>query len=265
MRIVDAHHHLGRGCVFDGWTATEQDIVSAQQRNGVTATIVQPWPGALPSSRAAHDDIAAFARSRPGRIFGMASVNPHNGLVAAVAEIRRCVQELGFVAVKCHTIGHALNPNGGDAQAIFKTASELGIPVMIHIATFGIPFSAPGHLIPLAKRYPELKLIAAHMGAATLSGDVVWIAEDHPNIYLETSWAMGPDIAWAVKTLGADRVMMGSDHPVNLPVEIAKVQALDLTDAEKELVLGGTAAAVFGLNLTSDTSRETAGAVAVTA
>jgi predicted TIM-barrel fold metal-dependent hydrolase len=76
---------------------------------------------------------------------------------------------------------------------------------------------------------------------------VVWIAEQHPNVVLETSWAMGPDIAWAVKTLGADRVMVGSDHPTNLAVELTKVRELDLSEQERDMVLGGTAAKVFGL------------------
>ena len=73
------------------------------------------------------------------------------------------------------------------------------------------------------------------------SADVVWIAEDHPPIVLEISWAMGPDIAWAVQTLGADRVMLGTDHPVNVAVEIAKITELPLSDADKALVPGGTA------------------------
>ena len=120
---------------------------------------------------------------------------------------------------------------------------------MVHIATFGIPLSAPGHLIPLAKRYPQLKIIAAHMGAATLSGDVVWIAEDHPNIYLETSWAMGPDIAWAVKTLGAQRVMLGTDHPTNVAVEITKIREMGVSQSDVDMVLGGTAVQVFGLDI----------------
>jgi len=249
MGIVDSHHHLGQGCVFDGWTATEEAITAAQDRHDVVASVIQPWPGATPDPRKVHDAIAAFARSRPGRIFGMANVNPHYDQPGAAAEIRRCVKDLGFKAVKCHTIGHALNPNGKDAQVIFETAQELGIPVMVHIATFGIPLSAPGHLIPLAKRYPQLKIIAAHMGAATLSGDVVWIAEDHPNIYLETSWAMGPDIAWAVKTLGAQRVMLGTDHPTNVAVEITKIREMGVSQSDVDMVLGGTATQVFGLDI----------------
>ena len=122
MSIVDSHHHLGQGCVFDGWTATEQEITAAQDRHDVVASVIQPWPGATPDPKKVHDAIAAFARSRPGRIFGMANVNPHYDQLGAAAEIRRCVKDLGFKAVKCHTIGHALNPNGKDAQVIFETA-----------------------------------------------------------------------------------------------------------------------------------------------
>ena len=82
-----------------------------------------------------------------------------------------------------------------------------------------------------------------------MSGDVVWIAEDHPNIYLETSWAMGPDIAWAVKTLGAQRVMLGTDHPTNVAVEITKIREMGVSQSDVDMVLGGTAVQVFGLDI----------------
>ena len=99
MGIVDSHHHLGQGCVFDGWTATEEEITAAQDRHDVVASVIQPWPGATPDPKKVHDAIAAFARSRPGRIFGMANVNPHYDQLGAAAEIVAVTPLAGLIVI----------------------------------------------------------------------------------------------------------------------------------------------------------------------
>jgi predicted TIM-barrel fold metal-dependent hydrolase len=52
----------------------------------------------------------------------------------------------------------------------------------------------------------------------------------------------GPTLSYALATLGAERVMIGSDWP-SRPIEpaIAAIRETDLSDAEREWVLGGTA------------------------
>lgn len=66
-----------------------------------------------------------------------------------------------------------------------------------------------------------------------------------PNIYLETSWCAPEQIQQFVRTLGARRVMMGSDSTINLAVELAKYRALELNDADLAQCLAGTAHALF--------------------
>jgi predicted TIM-barrel fold metal-dependent hydrolase len=50
-----------------------------------------------------------------------------------------------------------------------------------------------------------------------------------------------------VDQCGAGRVLFGSDHLSNLPVELVKYRSLGLSDDELAQVLGGTARKVFGL------------------
>jgi CHASE3 domain sensor protein len=47
--------------------------------------------------------------------------------------------------------------------------------------------------------------------------------------------------------LGAGRLLLGSDHPENLAVELAKHRVLGLSEGDLAACLGGTAAKVFGL------------------
>jgi predicted TIM-barrel fold metal-dependent hydrolase len=242
--IIDAHAHLGTCDVFD-LEVTEADLLDAMDSNGIDAAIVQPFPG-CGDPRAAHDAIANLAVQRPGRIWGLASMNPHVGEDAYRREIERCVRDLRFVGVKLHTIGHAVNPTGRIGARVFEAAALFRAPVMIHTGP-GVPFALPAAALPLARRYPDLPIVLAHAGHGIFTAEAVAVASACPNVMLETSWCTPQAIRGMVRSLGPDRVLFGSDMPINLPSERAKYGAIGLTDEETGLVLGGTAASVFRL------------------
>jgi len=241
---IDTHAHLGECCVF-GLYATEEDMIRRMDESAVDATIVQPYPGAKDYVKR-HDEIAELCAKYPGRFFGLASLSPHVGKDAYQREIERCVKDLKFVALKIHTIGHAVNPLSEDADVAFATADHFGIPCMVHTG-MGIPFSLPALCIPAANKYPKLKIVLAHAGAGIVSAEAQVAASVCDNLYLETSWCIGEDIRWMINTIGPDRVMMGADLPSNVPAEFAKYGALDLAPDVYDKVMGGTAIDVFNL------------------
>src|SRR5258708_5313851 len=100
--IIDSHQHLGRS-MFSGVVTTEGDLLQAIQRHGVDVALVMPQP-TLEDIRAVHDLIAEAVGRNPGRLFGMASINPWWGEADYRAEARRCVGDLGFVALKLHPL-----------------------------------------------------------------------------------------------------------------------------------------------------------------
>jgi predicted TIM-barrel fold metal-dependent hydrolase len=244
--IIDAHAHLGSCRVFDQ-NVTEEVLVEKLESNGLDAIIVQPFPGA-PDPAAVHDRIAALGRRYPDRVYGLASLSPHGDPEHYRAELTRCVRELGFVGVKLHTIGHAVNPMGKDADMVARLARELGIAVMVHTGA-GIPFSLPAMAIPLAQRYPDLPIVLAHGGYGIFTAEAQMAAQLCPNIYLEPSWAPSSGIFNLVNTLGAERVMFGSDVPINQAPELAKYRLLGLSESDLETCLWRTAAQVFKLRV----------------
>lgn len=110
---------------------------------------------------------------------------PHGGLQAAVRELRRCVQELGFV-------GCNLNPDPSgrwdtvpmtDEQwfPVYETLCELDVPAMIHVSSSCNPASHTlgAHYLhadtavfmqllegDLFARFPELRIVIPHGGGA---------------------------------------------------------------------------------------------------
>lgn len=243
--IVDAHQHLGDCRVFDA-VVDEQEVVGCIARHGLAHVLAMPFPGAR-DPHAVHDRIAALGERTDGAVRGIVNVTPHQDAGAYRAEAERCVRELGFVALKLHTIGHAVEPGSRDGRHVFATAAALGVPVMIHTGGAGEPFASPAHCLPLARAHPDVTVVLAHAGMGVATRQAGIVAAECPNVVLETSWCPVLDTAWLVSELGAERVMLGSDAIDNVPVELAKFDALGLTDAALARCLGGTAAEVFGL------------------
>jgi predicted TIM-barrel fold metal-dependent hydrolase len=111
----------------------------------------------------------------------------------------------------------------------------------------GTPWSLPALCIPPALKHPNVKLVLAHAGWGLYSSEAVVAAEVCPNIYLEPSWCPTYAALGMIRKLGAGRVLFGSDHLTNLPVELTKYRSIGLTAEELDSVLGGTAESVFGL------------------
>lgn len=248
--IIDAHAHLGYDYVYEEEFSLE-DLLENMGKNKVDISIVQPGTVLdLETVVAQHNAISALAKEMPGKIFGMANPNPHLPRDAYRKEMERCVKDLSFVGVKLNPPPHAVNPSQSAGRRVFETALDLDIPVMVHTGS-GIPWSLPSALIPIAKDFPDLKIILAHAGSSMFAGEAALAAQLCPNIYLETSWLPGFTIRRFCRTLGVDRIMFGSDHGDNVATELAKFRSIGLTDEELDWCLGKTAAKVFQIPQTS--------------
>jgi predicted TIM-barrel fold metal-dependent hydrolase len=243
MEIIDAHAHLGKCNIFD-LDVPFENLLNAMDANEVKTSLVQPFPG-CEDHRKVHDRIAELNDQYPGRFYGIASVNPHLGN-ECLKEIRRCVQELGFIGVKLHTIGHAVMPTSSDAVELAELTAELDVPMLVHTGT-GIPFALPSLCIPVARKFPNLKIILCHAGYAFFASEAVIVAKEASNIYLEPSWCTSVQTRGMIKELGFERVFMGSDLPANLATEIAKAKSIGLDEGELSSYLGGTAREVFNI------------------
>jgi predicted TIM-barrel fold metal-dependent hydrolase len=245
--VVDAHAHLGYDCVFEH-DFNLQNLLEGMEENGIDISIVQPGTTFdLKSIIKQHNNIAKLSKKIPGRIFGMANPNPHLPRSKYREELERCVKDLGFIGVKLHPFAHAVNPNSSTGRNVFEVASDLNIPVMIHTGS-GIPWSLPSILAPIAKDFSNLRIILAHSGGNLFAEEALLVAKNYPNIYLEASWTASSAIYRFCKVLGPDRIMFGSDHPENIPTELAKFRSIGLNQDELEWCLGKTAIKVFNIS-----------------
>jgi predicted TIM-barrel fold metal-dependent hydrolase len=97
-----------------------------------------------------------------------------------------------------------------------------------------------------ARRWPELRIVLAHCGGGGIFlGEAIVAASFCPNIYLELSTLMPNHVYEVLRRVESTRLMIGSDLPENLAVEVEKILGLDVPPEEKANVLSATALRLF--------------------
>ncbi len=242
MKIIDSHCHLGVS-KLSGHTITESDLLQAIDTHSVDIALVMPH-AVTDDSVAAHNAVAELCEKHPKRFHGMVNLSPLWDEADYRREATRCVRELGFVALKLNPMQHLTSPLMANANKVFDTAADLGVPVIVHTGP-GVPWALPALSIPQARRHPDLPIILAHAGFAVYTTEAYVAATECNNIYLEPSWCAIYELKWLIKELGVDRILFGSDLPENLPVELVKYKSLNLPPEDLAACLGGTAARLF--------------------
>ncbi|MER7455942.1 amidohydrolase family protein [Micromonospora sp. NPDC126480] len=244
--LIDVHGHFGRSAAT-GYTADAAALLTAMDRYDITTTLVMPQPDAdRTTSEQVHAQILDAATRWPGRIAGIVNIDPR----LREADYRQAAGALlagaKFVAIKIHTHGFRVAPDEDACDKVFRLAADHGVPVMIHTGLGG-PHTLPHRALAPASRYPAVPTVLCHAGFGAFCGEAIEVAHARPNVYLEPSWCPAFSVRQMVRRLGAHRVMFGSDHIENIPVELAKFDAVRLTPAERRQVFAATAAAVFPL------------------
>ncbi len=179
--------------------------------------------------------VAAF----PGRVFGFVYLNP-NHVQASLAELERCVEHGPMVGVKLWVARHCNTP---ELDPLIARARELKVPIYQHTylkAGGNLPGeSTPTELAELARRHPDVPFFCGHAGSDWEVG--IRAVRDCPNVYLDLS---GSDptaglTEMAVRELGAERVIFGSDAPGrSFASQLGKVLGAAISGRARSQVLG---------------------------
>jgi hypothetical protein len=245
LPIIDTHAHLGTS-KFSGVSTTETDLLEAMDRHGVAASLVMPQP-TLENVGDIHRRIAELCKTYPGRFYGIANPDPWMDEEPYVRELETCVIEHGFKAVKLHPLGHDISPLSDRCEKIYESARRLNIPVIVHTG-LGTPFSLPSLVMEPARRFPDVTFVLAHAGFAVYADEAVVAGKICENIILEPSWCPTYMVRKMIDAIGHERIVMGSDHVSNLPVEIVKYRSIGLTETQLEVIFHHNPKRIFNLN-----------------
>jgi predicted TIM-barrel fold metal-dependent hydrolase len=209
--------------------------------------------GQFPSEaevRAINDTTAQLMRAYPDFFLGFCFLNPVLGEKPVRREIERCIGGLGFRGLKLET---CINARAACMKPLMREAERHDLPVLQHTWTMthrkGRRYeSDPADTTALARRYPNTKVVMAHLTGCGVRG--VLLAKGIDNLWVDTSAGLPKEglVALACKHLGEDRVLHGSDLPIREPsVTIARVRAAEISPRAKEKILYRNAAQLLRL------------------
>jgi predicted TIM-barrel fold metal-dependent hydrolase len=194
--------------------------------------------------RASNDIGCELVTRHPDRFDAFCYLNPALPEAFTLGEIDRCIANGPMRGIKLWISVHATDPR---LDPIMARAAELGVPVLHHAwyKANGFVFneSTPAEIADLARRHPAVPIVIAHLAGGGWRG--VRDIRDCPNVVVDTSGAQPHAglVDYAVAELGADRVVFGSDWPIrDFAVQRARVEGANLTQEQRDLVLGGTMA-----------------------
>jgi hypothetical protein len=153
--------------------------------------------------------------------------DPEPGRSGAAERAEEAVRE-GARGFKLITTIHLIWPDSPAVGEVFEAAESLGVPVLAHAGCdpglWELPaFCAlgnPRRLEEWIRSHPDVDVVIAHLGGYSAAApgvfteEAIALARRHPNVYLDTSAVPLEVLEIAVKSLGPDKLIHGSDYPV---------------------------------------------------
>ena len=262
--IIDAHCHIypdaiasraveGIGSFYDMpllYNGTESELRRAHDEAGVSHAVI--FSVATKPSQAAGINrfISESVKASEGRYVGLGTVHPDSDTLKEDIEN---IISLGLRGVKLHPDFQRFKIDDYRCLKIYEMC-EGRLPVLLHCGDHRFDFSNPNRLRPILEIFTGLEVIGAHFGGWSVWQEAEDMLSEFKNFSVDTSsslYALSPDKAREiVRRFGADRVMFATDYPMwSIKDELARIDAMGLTEAEREAVLYKTAARHFGFKV----------------
>tara|TARA_Y100000815_G_scaffold275030_1_gene311175 strand:- start:496 stop:1302 length:807 start_codon:yes stop_codon:yes gene_type:complete len=227
--------------------------LDAMQAGQVDQALISAWY-APRNVMISNDEVAEFVAQAPERLIGVGSVDISRPM-EAVREVRRCVQELGFKAIRVLPWLWEAPPTDRRFYPVYVACCELGIPFCTQIGHTGplMPSEVgrPIYLDQVALDFPELKIVAGHIGYPW-TDEAIAVATKHENLFIDTSAytvrRYPPQLIEFMRGHGRSKVLFGTNYPMIPPAKALEgLETLGLDDQAQGLFLAGNAQRVFGL------------------
>ena len=245
FEIFDCHLHspADKGEAWQWYKVTDtfDDFVKYLDKTGVNRGIInsQRSYGVKPEEFiAGNREVARNVEKYKGRFTGACVVNPLY-IEEALKEIEYCHNQLGFVWVGelCNYMV-PYNYSIKEFEMLVEQTASLNMVLALH--------TEHGEMEYITQKYPDATFAFAHFGDDREYDDIfkrIDMVAKNPNFYLDTS-GHGHDrvgvLEYAVKTIGPDRVLFGSDFSINDPsTVIARITNSFLTNEQKRKIFSG--------------------------
>jgi predicted TIM-barrel fold metal-dependent hydrolase len=174
--------------------------------------------------------VSDYVSKHPDTLIGYLSVDPTQP--GWQEELRHGHQALKLRGIKLLPMYAGFRPDDPKLDPLWRYAQQHQLPVLLHtgttfIAQAPLECTLPRHIDPVATRFPDVKIILAHLGHP-YEGECVVTIRKHPNVYADISALHYRPFQFyhslmLVQEYGVwDKLLFGTDYPfttVNSTVE----------------------------------------------
>lgn len=258
--LIDCHSHVhpdpgGLGARQDASTDAFLREFDASPLDKIVLLPIEP---VIPTAF-----VLDLAKKRPGKILCFGSASPVEG-ESAVRYYRDLVEGGEIRGLKLHPRRQGFSMDHVDTVIdLARVAAEADLPILMDSFPYGkgaLRDCSLELVEAISEAVPSAKIIIAHMGGIRIL-DALILARTSYTIYLDLSLTYSvyrgshieQDIFYAIRRIGADRCIYGSDYPdVGLTASYEMMRAaLDdhgFSSAEQDMIFGGTAQSVLGIS-----------------
>jgi predicted TIM-barrel fold metal-dependent hydrolase len=238
--IVDCHSHIqeypghiseefaaeanarSRGKPIELHTPPERHWAAMENVNKAIVFGVRAFHSGLTSP---NEYIADYVRAHPEKLIGFAAVDPAQDDVREILE--HATDDLKLRGAKLGPIYQNIHPMDERMLPVYEFCEKRNLPIMIHQGTTfprraPLKFSLPILLEDVAMKFPDLKMIIAHMGHPWIAETVVLIRKQ-PNFFADISalhyrpWQFYNGLLCAKEYGVLNKLLFGSDYPYTNP------------------------------------------------
>ncbi len=221
--IIDSHVHFGNSL---GFCLHQKDVLTAMEKYNISRAVVSnvsavefdaehnliPENEQVSMLQAAKETID-FAKTNPEMISAAIWVKPHLEQPSSELEYLLKIHPQFVKAIKIHPFYSALSFDSPQVEPYIELADLLGLPVVIHTANDG--FSECKKVYNVAKRHPYTKFVMAHLGLGTDKDEAIDLCAKLPNLFGDTAWVPFENAIKFVKKAGSEKLLFGSDMPID--------------------------------------------------
>jgi len=180
--------------------------------------------------------VADYVAGHPDKLIGFLSVDPTQ--LGWEDELRFGHQEFKLRGIKLLSMYAGFRPDEPRLDPLWQYAQRHHLPVLLHtgttfIAQAPLECTLPRHLDAVAARFPEVRIIMAHLGHP-YEGECIVTARKHPHVYADISalhyrpWQFYNSLMLVQEYGIWDKVLFGTDYPfTNVNATLAGLRSLN--------------------------------------
>lgn len=237
IEIYDSHVHLGKWNSISIRGGEAQDLVDIMDRMHIKRMAISSSLAILGDFKEGNNHMTNALHDYPGRFLGYIVLNANykDGLME---EVLRLEGQKDIIGLKIHPAYNGIHITDERYWECFEYAGQEKMAVLVH--TFS--YEEVLMLKKMIERYPDVKFIIAHCGAAGGIELTAKLLTEYPNAYCDIALAGAPfhSLEYLVEKGDENKIFYGTDCPLYEYRSIyGQVLFADIPDEVKIKIMGG--------------------------